>query len=63
MKGAGTSVLLLCFLMSVLLSACGNPASGAANELDGTASLTKYYSNAASAAKFTAPMRPQTCWA
>lgn len=43
MKGAGTSVLLLCFLMSVLLSACGNPASGAANELDGTASLTKYY--------------------
>lgn len=43
LKGAGTSVLLLCFLMSVLLSACGSPASGAANELNGTATLRQYY--------------------
>ena len=42
-KGAGSLVLLLCFLMSVLLSACGSPASGAANELDGTAVIRKYY--------------------
>ena len=43
MKGAGATVLLLCFLMSVLLSGCGDPASGASNELNGTASITKYY--------------------
>lgn len=42
-KGAGSLVLLLCFLMSVLLSACGDPASGAAKELAGTATLSKYY--------------------
>lgn len=42
-KGAGALVLLLCFLMSVLLSACGSPAAGAADELDGTATITKYY--------------------
>lgn len=42
-KGAGSLVLLLCFLMSVLLSACGNPASGAAKELTGTATLNRYY--------------------
>lgn len=41
-KGAGSLVLLLCFLMSTLLSACGNPASGAAGELDGTAAIRKY---------------------
>lgn len=42
-KGAGSLVLLLCFLMSVLLSACGDPASGAAKELAGTATLKRYY--------------------
>ncbi|MGX8691223.1 MAG: hypothetical protein ACSW70_01275, partial [Eubacteriales bacterium] len=42
-KGAGSLVLLLCFLMSVLLPACGSPASGAASELDGTAVIRTYY--------------------
>lgn len=42
-KGAGSLVLLLCFLMSVLLSACGSPAAGATKELSGTATLSRYY--------------------